>query len=77
MTQARQAGNQEPRTELSRDLGLLDIVMVGVAGMIGAGIFVLTGLAAGEAGPALLLAFALNGVVTQVSPPEMPSWQAG
>jgi len=37
---------------------------VGVAGMIGAGIFVLTGLAAGEAGPALLLAFALNGVVT-------------
>ena len=64
MTQTPPASEQEPRTELSRDLGLLDITMVGVAGMIGAGIFVLTGLAAHEAGPALLLAFALNGVVT-------------
>ena len=32
--------------------------------MIGAGIFVLTGIAAGEAGPASIVAFALNGVVT-------------
>ncbi len=64
MSQARQVAAQEPRTELSRDLGLFDITMVGVAGMIGAGIFVLTGMAAGEAGPALLLAFGLNGVVT-------------
>jgi amino acid transporter len=32
--------------------------------MIGAGIFVLTGIAAGAAGPALILSFALNGVVT-------------
>jgi amino acid transporter/nucleotide-binding universal stress UspA family protein len=38
--------------------------MVGVAAMIGAGIFVLTGIAAGKAGPALIVAFALNGVVT-------------
>lgn len=52
------------RTELVRDLGLFDITMVGVGAMIGAGIFVLTGIAAGTAGPALILAFALNGVVT-------------
>lgn len=49
---------------LSRTLGLLDITMIGVGAMIGAGIFVLTGIAAGEAGPALVLAFLLNGIVT-------------
>ena len=46
------------------NLGILDATMVGVGAMIGAGIFVLTGLAAGIAGPAALLVFALNGVVT-------------
>lgn len=49
---------------LSRDLDLFTITMIGVGGMIGAGIFVLTGVAAGTAGPALILAFLLNGVVT-------------
>lgn len=49
---------------LSRDLGFFDIAMIGVGAMIGAGIFVLTGIAAGEAGPALILAFLLNGIVT-------------
>lgn len=49
---------------LSRDLSLFDITMIGVGAMIGAGIFVLTGEAAGVAGPALILSFALNGIVT-------------
>ncbi len=49
---------------LSRDLSLFDITMIGVGAMIGAGIFVLTGIAAGTAGPALILSFALNGIVT-------------
>ncbi|MEZ4519516.1 MAG: amino acid permease [Chloroflexota bacterium] len=56
------ARNEE--VALSRTLGLLDITMIGVGAMIGAGIFVLTGIAAGEAGPALVLAFLLNGIVT-------------
>ncbi|WP_435069653.1 APC family permease [Haloplanus sp. C73] len=38
--------------------------MIGMGAMIGAGIFVLTGLAAEIAGPAAILVFALNGVVT-------------
>ncbi len=42
---------------------LIDVTMIGVGAMIGAGIFVLTGIAAGVAGPALLLVFVLNGVV--------------
>lgn len=52
------------QVELSRDLSLFDITMIGVGAMIGAGIFVLTGIAAGAAGPALILSFALNGIVT-------------
>jgi len=46
------------------ELGLLDATMIGMGAMIGAGIFVLTGLAAEVAGPAAILVFALNGVVT-------------
>jgi amino acid transporter/nucleotide-binding universal stress UspA family protein len=52
---------------LSRDLGLFTITMIGVGGMIGAGIFVLTGIAAGVAGPALVLVFFLNGLVTTLT----------
>ncbi len=48
----------------ARNLGLFDASMIGIGAMIGAGIFVLTGIAAGEAGPAALLSFALNGFVT-------------
>jgi len=48
----------------ARDLGLFDATMIGVGAMIGAGIFVLTGIAAGEAGPASILSFGLNGAVT-------------
>ncbi len=51
-------------TSFARDLGLFDATMIGIGAMIGAGIFVLTGLASGEAGPAAIVAFALNGVVT-------------
>jgi amino acid transporter/nucleotide-binding universal stress UspA family protein len=55
-----------PETDVTfaRDLGLFDATMIGIGAMIGAGIFVLTGIAAGEAGPAAMVAFALNGLVT-------------
>ena len=51
---------RKPVTELARDMGLMHVTMIGVGAMIGAGIFVLTGLAAGVAGPALILVFAVN-----------------
>jgi amino acid transporter/nucleotide-binding universal stress UspA family protein len=49
---------------LARTLGLFEATMIGLGAMIGAGVFVLTGIAAGEAGPAAIVAFALNGIVT-------------
>lgn len=59
------SGSKQPT--FARDLGLFDATMIGVGAMIGAGIFVLTGLAAGEAGPASILSFALNGLVTLIT----------
>lgn len=53
----------EVETELSRDMSLFDITFIGVGAMIGAGVFALTGFAAGIAGPALTLAFLINGIV--------------
>jgi len=53
--------------ELRRDLGLFDITMIGVGAMIGAVIFVLTGTAAVVAGPAAILAFIFNGLVTTLT----------
>ncbi len=46
---------------LKRDLGLLEAVGVGLGAIIGAGIFVVTGLAAGAAGPAFLVSLAMAG----------------
>ena len=54
----------ETEVRLSREMSLMDVTLIGVGAMIGAGIFVLTGIAAGVAGPALILVFALNGFVT-------------
>ncbi len=52
---------------LSREMSLFTVTMIGVGGMIGAGIFVLTGIAAGEAGPAVIIVFLLNGLVTTLT----------
>jgi amino acid transporter len=64
MAEAPTGEEQQLRIEFARDLTLFDATMIGVGAMIGAGIFVLTGLAVNQAGPAALLAFALNGLVT-------------
>jgi amino acid transporter len=63
-TSSRAEPSYSTGVTLSRNLNLFTITMIGIGGMIGAGIFVLTGIAAGVAGPALILAFALNGITT-------------
>lgn len=57
-------GNKRESVALARTLSGFDATMIGVGAMIGAGIFVLTGIAAGVAGPALLLAFLFNAIIT-------------
>lgn len=49
--------------ELRRDLRLVDAIGVGLGAIIGAGIFVVTGVAAGVAGPAFLLGLLIAGLV--------------
>src|ERR1044071_9505104 len=50
-------------TGLKRDLNAFDLMMRGIGAIIGAGIFVLTGISAGtQAGPAVVLSFIVSGV---------------
>ncbi len=53
----------DTEVHLSREMSLMDATLIGVGAMIGAGIFVLTGIAAGVAGPGLIITFGLNGFV--------------
>ena len=50
--------------KLVRSLGLLDIIMVGIAAMIAGAIFILIGPAINLAGGAVIVAFAINGLIT-------------
>ena len=56
------ATETEPQ-ELERTLGLLPALAIGTGTMVGAGIFVFPGLAAGQAGPAAMLSFAIGAVI--------------
>jgi amino acid transporter len=56
----------EPATgqeELERTLGLVPALAIGTGTMVGAGIFVFPGLAAGQAGPAAMISFAIGAVI--------------
>ena len=53
----------QPQYNLQRVLGLKDAVGVGLGAIIGAGIFVVTGVAAGVAGPAFLIGLMIAGAV--------------
>ncbi len=56
-------GKFSTEVQLSREMSVFDVTLIGVGAMIGAGIFVLTGIAAGVAGPALIVTFGLNALV--------------
>jgi len=55
---------EHARGELKRSLGALNLVLLGIGCIIGAGIFVLTGRAAAQfAGPAIMLSFIITGLL--------------
>ena len=49
---------------LVRSLGFVDVMMIGIAGLVGGAIFVLTGPAIGLAGGSVIIAFIINGIIT-------------
>lgn len=50
-------------SELDRTLGLPQALAIGIGTMVGAGIFVFPGLAAGQAGPAATVSFAIGAII--------------
>jgi APA family basic amino acid/polyamine antiporter len=50
--------------EFKRSLGLFDALAIGIGAIIGAGIFVVTGISAGLAGPALLLSLLIGACIS-------------
>jgi len=53
--------------ELAKSLGLISAMTIGIGTMIGAGIFVLPGVAANEAGPVVVVSFLIGGGVAMVN----------
>jgi amino acid transporter/nucleotide-binding universal stress UspA family protein len=53
--------------ELAKDLGLLSALTIGIGTMIGAGIFVLPGVAASTAGPIVVVSFVIGGLIAMVN----------
>lgn len=64
MTEEHSPPSSGVEVTLNRDLGLGEVLMIGIGPNIGSSIFLLIGLATGYVGPGLLLTFALNFVVT-------------
>jgi APA family basic amino acid/polyamine antiporter len=59
---------KQVETKLKRSLGFWDLVFIGVGGIIGAGIFVITGQAAASyAGPAIVLSFIFSAVAIGIT----------
>jgi APA family basic amino acid/polyamine antiporter len=62
------ADHDQVDTGLKRSLGALDLTLLGIGGIIGAGIFVLTGVAAAtQAGPAIVVSYLIAGLACAIA----------
>jgi len=69
---------EEPPQKLKPSLGLFDATAISVGAIIGAGIFIVTGIAAGLAGSALIVSMVIAAVIalfTALSFAELTAWQ--
>ncbi len=76
MTRAQES--QERKIELRKTLGLFDATAINVGAIIGAGIFVVTGIVANVAGSALIISILIAGIIslfTALSFAELTAWQ--
>jgi basic amino acid/polyamine antiporter, APA family len=79
VTGGESAGRGPTRRPLPATLGLLDATAVGVGAIIGAGIFVVTGIAAAHAGPALVVSMLVAAgvsLLTALSFARLTAWMA-
>lgn len=53
----------EASPKLRRNIGLIGVTSLGIANIIGAGIFVISGVAAGLAGPSVIISFMIAGTI--------------
>ncbi|MBD0337143.1 MAG: amino acid permease [Cyanobacteria bacterium Co-bin13] len=65
MAERQQTTERQPEGTLKRELGLIGAIALGLGSIVGAGVFVSTGIAAGVAGPAMIISLVLAaGVAT-------------
>lgn len=55
---------REPKNNPKGQLNLLSLTMLGLGGAIGSGIFVASGMAINQAGPSIILAFIIGGIIS-------------
>jgi len=60
-------GTQKNQAQLRRALGLFDATAISIGAIIGAGIFVVIGIVAGLAGPAVIISMLIAGVIASFS----------
>ena len=61
---ASSSSRHDVTVTLRRDLGLVDVTLIGIGAMIGTSIFILVGVVTTEVGAAVMVVFALNGILT-------------
>jgi APA family basic amino acid/polyamine antiporter len=69
--------DDRPRPELKREIGLFSATALGIGAIIGSGIFIVTGIVAGIAGPAMIFSVIIAGIIavfSAMSVGELGAW---